>query len=64
MVYDLRARGVGKQFKAANQLGAARVVVVGPEEVQRGVVTVREMSTGDEEEISIESLLRKEEPTE
>ncbi len=54
--YDLRARSVGRQFRAANQAGAARAIVVGPEELERGAVTVRDMASGDEREVSIVTL--------
>ncbi len=57
VVYDLRERGVGRQFKAADQAGAARVLVVGPEELARGVVAAREMSTGEESEMPFATLL-------
>ena len=57
VVYDLRERGVGRQFKTANQAGAARTVVVGPDEVARGVVIARDMSSGKETEIQLARLL-------
>lgn len=57
VAYDLRSRGVGRQFKAADQLGAGRAVVVGPDEVARGVVTLRDMATGAESEVAIAELL-------
>ena len=55
--YDLRARAVGKQFKSANQAGAARAIVLGPEESARGVASVRDMASGDEREVSIDALM-------
>ncbi len=55
--FDYRGRAVGRQFKVAHQAGAARAVVVGPEEVARGEVVVRMMDTGDERRVSIEALL-------
>jgi len=57
VTYDLRSRGVGRQFKSANQTGAARVVIVGPEELARERVRVREMATGDESEVPLAALL-------
>ncbi len=48
VLYALRPTGVRAQFKDANARGAQRVVVVGPEEVAAGVVTVREMGSGEE----------------
>ncbi|HVE91390.1 MAG TPA: His/Gly/Thr/Pro-type tRNA ligase C-terminal domain-containing protein, partial [Actinomycetota bacterium] len=54
--YSLSGGGVGKQFKAASAAGAARVVVIGPDEVARGVVKVRDMSTGQEAELTADEL--------
>ena len=55
--YDLRARNVGRQFRAADQRDAARAVVLGPDEVERGVATVQQMASGDEREVPLETLL-------
>jgi len=57
VIYDLRERGVGRQFKTANQLGAARAIVVGPDDVARGVVVTKDMSSGDTGEIELGELL-------
>lgn len=56
VLYDLRARGVGRQFKAAHQAGAARAIVLGPDELERGVVSLRDMVSGAEGEVAIEAL--------
>ncbi|WP_419161866.1 histidine--tRNA ligase [Candidatus Palauibacter sp.] len=56
VLYDLRARGVGRQFKAAHQAGAARAIVLGPDELARGVVSLRDMASGDEREVAIGTL--------
>jgi len=55
---DLHLRGVGKQFKAANRCGAGRAIVLGPEELARGVAKIREMAGGGEVEVSLETLAR------
>ena len=55
--YDLRGRSVGRQFRAADQKDAERAVVLGPDEVERGVALVRILSTGEEEEVPLEALL-------
>jgi histidyl-tRNA synthetase len=34
------------------------VIVLGPDELARGVVTVRDMADGEEREVSLESLER------
>ncbi|WP_419948522.1 histidine--tRNA ligase [Candidatus Palauibacter sp.] len=56
VLYDLRTRGVGRQFKAAHQAGAARAIVLGPDEVSRGVASLRDMASGAEREVPIEVL--------
>ena len=55
--FDYRGRGVGRQFKVANQAGAARVIVVGPEEAERDECVVRSMDTGDEIKMRVAELL-------
>ena len=49
VLYGLRSLGVGKQLKAAARAGAARAVVIGPEELASGLATVRDMRTGEQE---------------
>lgn len=55
--FDLEGRGVGRQFKAADQAGALRAIVLGPDEVSREVALVRDMKSGDEREAPLEELL-------
>lgn len=55
--YDLRARSVGRQFRAADQKDARHAIVLGPDEVERGVVTVQEMAGDEEREVALEALL-------
>lgn len=57
VTYDLRTRAVGRQFKTANRVGAARVIVVGPDEVSRGIAKTHDMASGDESEIALDELL-------
>lgn len=57
VTFDLSGRGVGRQFRAADQMNARRVFVLGPDEVERGVVTVRSMESGDEREVDLEEVL-------
>ncbi len=60
--YDFRGRSVGRQFRAADQAGADRTLVLGPDEVERGVVLVRTMATGEEEEMPLDALLEGDAP--
>jgi histidyl-tRNA synthetase len=50
-------RSLRAQFKAADRSGAQRAVVVGEREVAAGVVTVRDLRTGDQREVPREALL-------
>ena len=54
--FDYRSRSVGRQFKVANQAGAGRVIVVGPEEVERDECVVRSMGTGEEVRMGLADL--------
>ena len=54
--YAFKAQGVGKQFKNASALGARRVLVLGPDEVAAGVAVLRDMESGEETRVPLESL--------
>jgi histidyl-tRNA synthetase len=56
VAYALRDQGVGKQMKAAGREAAHEVLIVGPEELARGVVTGRTLSDGTEREIPLGDL--------
>jgi histidyl-tRNA synthetase len=56
VAYALRPIGVGKQFKDANSRGAREVIVLGPDEVARGVAVVRSMGTGEERQVPLAEL--------
>jgi histidyl-tRNA synthetase len=56
VAYAFRQQGVGKQFKEADARGAARVIVIGPDEVAEGVAVVREMQSGEEKRIPLDAL--------
>ncbi len=57
VVYSLGYRSVRKQFSSAASVGASSVIVLGPDEVERGVAIVRDMSSGGEREIPLEQLM-------
>lgn len=56
---DLMDRPVGKQFSEADQMGARRVLVIGPDEREQNQVTARDMETGRETRLDIQRLLRQ-----
>jgi len=53
---DLANRGAKGQFKAADRAGAKQVVVIGDRELESGLFTVRDMNTGQEEGVAVDSL--------
>ena len=48
VLYGLRPQGVSKQLKAATRAGAAKAVIIGPDEAARGSATVRDLGAGTE----------------
>lgn len=53
---DIMDRSVKAQMKYADKIGAKYVVVIGDDEIAKGVVSVKDMSDGSTQEKSIESL--------
>jgi histidyl-tRNA synthetase len=56
VLYSLRPTSVKKQFSAASTEGARWVLILGPDEVERGVAMVRDMDSGSETEVSLAVL--------
>lgn len=54
---DHQARSLKSQFKQADRLGARLVVVVGPDELASGEVTLRDMSTKEEKRLALGSAV-------
>jgi len=57
--YPLKNQGFGKQFKSANQSGARFALIYGSEELEKGVIKVRDLATGNESEIVRKYLLKQ-----
>jgi len=55
--YGLRHTGVRKQLELAAARGAARAVIVGPDERAQGVAVVRDLRTSTEAKVPIQQLL-------
>jgi histidyl-tRNA synthetase len=55
--YSYKRQAVGKQFKQAAAANAARAVIVGVEFKERGVLAVKDMATGQQAEMTVETLL-------
>jgi histidyl-tRNA synthetase len=57
VLYMFRPAGMGRQLKEADARGARRSILLGPDEVARGVATVRTMATGEQTETDLDTLL-------
>jgi histidyl-tRNA synthetase len=57
---DYEGRGLKAQMRAANKLGARFVTVLGDNELASGVLKLKNMATGSEEEVAnIQAMLQK-----
>lgn len=54
--YALKDQSVRKQFKAAETEGARTVLVIGPDELAKGVVVLRDMASGEERTVPLEEV--------
>lgn len=54
--FDLAGRGIRAQMRHADRIDARFVAVLGEEEAARGVVAVREMRTGAQEDVAADGL--------
>ena len=54
---DLAYSGnVGRRMRRANKISAAAAVMLGEDELARGTATVRDMSSGEQEEVALDGL--------
>ena len=53
---DYEGRGMKAQMKKASRAGSRFALILGPGEIERGTVTVRDMATGDQEERALTGL--------
>ncbi len=54
---DYQGRKIKAQFKAADRYKAKYVLILGEDELQKQVINVKEMATGEQLEISLEQLV-------
>jgi len=53
---DFQGRSMKAQMKAANRSGAPAAVILGPDELERGVCTLKMMDSGEQHEVSLDIL--------
>jgi histidyl-tRNA synthetase len=55
-IFEFRDRRLGNQLKSADQLGARRAVIIGPQEIEANQARIRDMSSGEERVVPFEEL--------
>ncbi len=54
---DYFGRSLKAQMKSANKSGAQYVIILGPEEIEKNIALVKDMDSGQQNEIKIEGLI-------
>jgi histidyl-tRNA synthetase len=54
-----RVGKIGKQFKQADQAGIPWVIVVGPDDLETGTVSLKHMESGIQESVSLSQAVEK-----
>ncbi len=57
--FDLKGRSLQNQLQYADSMNVRYAVIVGPKEVEKGLLTLREMESRKEESLSMEQLIAK-----
>lgn len=58
-VIDTSGRKFGQQLKHADAIGADYAVIVGKQEIESGMVTLRDMMTGEQEMLGLEDVVAR-----
>jgi len=53
---DLMRRGISKSLKYANSINAKKAIIIGPNELEKNTVTIRNMETGEQKTVKITDL--------
>jgi histidyl-tRNA synthetase len=56
VAYDLLGRSMKAQMREANRSGARYAVIIGKDEIERGVVSLKDLGTGEQEGIQLAHL--------
>ncbi len=57
-IFDLKKRSMTKQLEYADAIGAPYALIIGPRELEKGMVRLRNMKTGDESDTKLEEIPR------
>ena len=58
-VYPTIEDRLDKQLKYANKKGIPYVIIIGPEETEKGVFKLKDMKTGEQKELTEKQLIEK-----
>ena len=53
---DLLRRGIGKSLKHASSINAKKAIIIGPKELEKDSVTIRNLKTGKQETVKIKDI--------
>lgn len=56
---NIENQKIGKKFKYANNLNVKYVIIIGEDEIKNNVVTLKDMISGEQENIKIEEAIKK-----
>lgn len=56
---DYKGRKIKAQFRAADRLSAKYALIIGEDELQKEIVNVREMETGEQEEVPLREIVTR-----
>ncbi len=60
LVVELAFRGnLSRRMKRANRLNARAAVIIGPDELANGAATLRDLDSGDQQEVSLDALIER-----
>lgn len=59
ILYPVPTEKLDKQLKYANKKGIPYVIIIGPEEVSKNTVKLKDMKTGEQEELTIQEIIKK-----
>lgn len=57
--FSYRRQAMGKQFKQASAAGAAQAIIVGRELKESGMLTIKDLTSGQQSQLSYEEFLRE-----
>lgn len=59
ILYPVPTEKLDKQLKYANKKGIPYVIILGPEEVEKEIVVLKDMKTGDQKNLTMEELIKQ-----